>query len=109
MWIPRGDHVTGTWFPSDCYMIFRWLPVYFSSPILNQVFSKHASKSAPFQYFSIDALTVKQFPLDNLGLRFASKKSAGVAPEAIKGYAHDNSAFLLQYNKMAAAVFSALK
>lgn len=42
-----------------------------------------------FQYFSIAALAIKQFPLDSSGLRFAYENSAGVPHEAFQNCAHD--------------------
>lgn len=82
MCIPRCVNMSTLWFPSDCDMIFRW--PYTSSPFLNKVFFKHVSWSAHFQYFSIDALAIKLFPLDSRGQRFTSKNSVGVPPEAFR-------------------------
>lgn len=87
-WPPCLSHEVFRWllascFSSKCYVIFGWFSPYSSFPILNQVFSKHFSKTAYFQYFSIDALTGKQFPLNSSDLRSAFTNGAGDAHKAI--------------------------
>lgn len=108
-WFPWGSYVNIARFPSSSYEIFSWHPPYFLLLAYTKGFQNTLKELPPHLYLGFLFMIIKPVPFIILVWGLLQRNSEVAILFTMKRYHQNDSAFYLQYSKMAAVVSTTIQ